>query len=156
MKTTTFFPSKVWNFALYISSLLILFFKSIEFAIFGERVSEGIIMGILQSVSHFLIGCTFGLICYFFFAKIGNELIEKGNTNFEKKLFLNIYGFMLCFFLWGINLIFFSFFQNINFFAILFFISMTFAIWYYEIKIEIVSEEAVEGILDDNFIIPRK
>lgn len=156
MRTTTFFPSKVWNFALYISSLLILLFKSIEEAISVERISEGIIYGILQSISHFIIGCTFGLLCYFFFAKIGNELIEKGTTNFEKKLFLNIYGFMLSFFLWGINLIFFNFFQNINFFSIPFFISMTFAIWYYEIKMEIVSEESVEGILDDNFIIPRK
>ncbi|MFK7775305.1 MAG: hypothetical protein AB8F94_24410 [Saprospiraceae bacterium] len=156
MRFTTFFPSKVWNFALYISTLLILLFKSIEFVIFGGKISEGILNGLFQSISHFLIGCTFGLICYFFFAKIGNELIEKGNINFEKKLFLNIYGFMLSFFLWGINLLFFSFIEKINFFAPLFFISMTFAIWYYDIKMEIVSEESVEGILDDNFIVPRK
>lgn len=155
MRTTTFFPSKVWNFALYISSLLILLFKSIEFVVFGGSSSEGIGNGLFQAISHFIFGCTFGLLCYSFFAKIGNELIEKGNTIFEKKLFLNIYGFMLCLILWVIYQVIFSFY-HIYFSSILFFLTLTFAIWYYEIKVKIISEDSIEGILDDNFIIPRK
>lgn len=156
MKYTTFFPSIVWRFAIYTSSILILILRSIEYFIYVGKILDSLLIGILNAISHFIIGYLIGFIFYVFFAKIGNELIEKGNTNFEKKLFLNTYAFMLCFLLWGIDFIFFDFDEHINFWAILFFICNTFAIWYYEIKMEIVAEESVEGILDDNFIIPRK
>jgi hypothetical protein len=156
MKYTTFFPSIVWRFSIYTSSILILILRTIEYFISDGKILDSIVIGIINATSHFVIGYVLGFVLYIFFAKIGNELIEKGNTNFEKKLFLNTYGFILSFLLWCIDLIFFNFIEHINFWAIPFFICMTFSIWYYEIKMEIVAEESVEGILDDNFIIPRK
>lgn len=158
MKYTTFFPSIVWRFSLLISSILVFIFKSIEYSILDGEILSSILFGILLSISHFLIGFLVGFLPYIFFAKIGNELIKKGKSNFEKKTFLNIYGLFICIVLWILSLIISNSISEPNsfFFPIPFFISMTFAIWYYEIKMEIVAEESVEGILDDNFIIHRK
>ena len=89
MKYTTYFPSIVWRFALLTSPILFLIIKSIEHSILDGEIFNSILIGILCSVTHFLFGFFVGIIPYFFFAKIGNELIEKGKDNFEKKLFLN-------------------------------------------------------------------
>ena len=155
MRTTTFFPSIVWIFSLVVSSFLVLIYKSI-LGIYLINMSVGFSEGILFAICHFLIGCTIGLFFYFFFAKIGNSLIDKGNTDFERKIFINTYGILICLILWFFNFIFFLNTSPFNFFAIPFFISMTFAIWHFKIKVKIIEEETVEDILDDNFFIPRK
>ena len=156
MQYTTFFPTIVWRFSLFISSFLVCLYMAIDLVLSEGKILDGILAGALYSISHFVCGCIIGFIFYIFFARIGNTLIKKGKTNFEKKLYLNIYGFLISMILWFLNLTILSIFSFTYFFAIPFFISMTFAIWFYEIKMEIVPEESVEGILDDNFITRRK
>lgn len=156
MNYTTFFPSITWRFALLSSPILVLIYKFLEHFILFGGFFQSFLISIFCGISHFIIGFTIGAIPYIFFARIGNDLIKKGKTNFEKKLFLLTYAILICFFMWRINFIIFIFEPMISFYVFPFFICLTFAIWYYEIKMEIVPEEAVEGILDDNFIIPRK
>ena len=139
----SFFPSKVWTFALWSSALV----SGMVFALL-EGSWEVLLM---KSVFQIIFGYTIGLLFYFLWTRLGQWILKTVDNYFRKKIAFNMMAVAICILI-GIILIPWSgsyerTYQIFDYFT--FGILLIAGTWLYAIEYEF--PEGDPNVLDDIF-----
>lgn len=138
----TLYPSRVWTFAIWVSSFLMLVF-SWGFA----PIYLGFEIGFLTILFHWL-SFYFPLFpFYFLFIFLSHSIIKRNQNKTQIKLELSFLGLVFSIITGWIN---YEFFQLSYFSGIAFFISLGIGIWIYKIDHHKIIETFKDDILDEN------
>ncbi len=143
MKNLTVYPSRVWTFAISVSSFLMLFCSWLIGPFFIEDFEVHLVNPFLHGLS-LLIPL---LPIYFLFIIIAHSIISRNQSKKLIKIDLSFLAFFTSFIIGWINhyIIGLSYFSGITFF-----ISMLIGVWYFKIDHHKVIKTYDEFLLDEN------
>lgn len=142
MRQPTFYPSRIWTFAIWVSSFLMAFYNWLIGPFYFEDFHNQLVNPILHGLSLYLPLLPF----YFLFIIIAHYLLKQKTDKKLIKIELSFLGFIFSIIIGWIH---YYVFGLSLFSGITFFISLLIGIWFYKIDHHKVTQTYNEELLDE-------